>query len=126
MSFFERIGAAIGRRVARETVSGFLVSGEFKEHVNKKLNAGIDATLKRILAEPQYRWFWFVKGIQAEMLRVDPTMRPADAFYRARNIYHELLADEKIEFGDPHYDWSDAAARDIAHLYEIDHWEARA
>jgi hypothetical protein len=34
-----------------------------------------------------------------------------------RDIYREFLADEKIEFGDPRYDWTYGGAGDIARNY---------
>jgi hypothetical protein len=36
----------------------------------------------------------------------------------AADTFRDFLADEKIDFGDPRYDWSDSGAQDIVHGYE--------
>lgn len=76
------------------------------------------------VAKPEYAAFRFVKQIQAELQRVDKSLHDITAFKLAGGVYRQCLQDEKIAFGDPAYSWDAAAARDLAHAYEIDHWEA--
>jgi hypothetical protein len=112
---FRAIGEAIGRRAAKDAVDNMVASGE----MDRLIRGAVD----KILAKPEYAWFHFAKLMQAEMLRVDPTMTPKDSFHRARDALFDFLKEEKIQFGAPGYDWTPQAARELAHELEIRHWE---
>lgn len=90
-----------------------------------KPGGGLDKAILDALKAPKFKWFWFVKAMQARMLAVDPTMGNKKAYAVALNAYRDFLHEEKIEFGHPDYDWSDDGARDLIDDYEIDHWEAK-
>lgn len=86
----------------------------------------IDRVIHEVLREPQYRWFWFVKAMQARMMEVDPKMDGKVAFHTAARAYRDFLREERIRFGDPAYDWTAAGARDLIQAVEIDYWETAA
>lgn len=86
----------------------------------------LDEMILAELKKPENRWFWFVKAMQAKMMTVDPAMDGKLAYDVAVSTLRDFLRDEKIKFGDPDYDWSDAGARDLIQAMEIDHWESAA
>lgn len=91
-----------------------------------KFAATLDRIVREQLAKPEYKWFWFVKHMQARLLEVDPTMGGKRAWQLAASTYREFLRSEKIEFGDPQYAWDRDGARDVIQEMEIDHWESAA
>lgn len=72
----------------------------------------------------QLAWTPFAWQIAFEFIRVGD-MHPWAARDLAVSTLRNMLRDEKISFGDPNHDWSQDAARVIAHEMEIDHWETR-
>lgn len=84
-----------------------------------------DGAIRKALTGPEYKWFWFVKHMQGEMMRVDPSMDGKQAFDVAMVAYKDFLHDEKIEFGDPAYAWDKDGEIDLIHAMEIDHWESK-
>ncbi|KQM88616.1 hypothetical protein ASE67_02430 [Sphingomonas sp. Leaf23] len=84
-----------------------------------------DAVRKR-LQQPQFAFLWFIKDMQARLLREDPSMGSEKAFKMAAATYRLFLADEKTEFGDPRFDWSKAGAETLIEEYEIGEWERKA
>jgi len=66
--------------------------------------------------------FMFIKRMQARFQQVDPTMPDKRAFEYARGVLNTFLSDEKIEFGDPAYDWSRDGAITLANE-DIEYWE---
>lgn len=110
----------LDRAVERGVKAGFdrfFKSGEFDKLV--------DDVVREELRKPKYAWFWFVKHMQARLLEVDRSLSAKRSFQIAKQAYREFLKDEKIEFGDPRYDWTRHGARELIHAYEIDHWESR-
>ena len=103
-------------RGVKQGVESALNSGAFKET--------IDGIIQEMLAKPEYAFFVFINHIQAELMRVDPKLSAKDAMRLAKGVYNQLLHDEKCAFGDDRYAWDKGAAIDVAHAYEIDHWEA--
>jgi hypothetical protein len=67
----------------------------------------------------------FVLAMASKFLSVDRSMTAEHARSLAVETYHAYLADEKIKFGDPRYDWSPAAAREVADEYECRYWEPK-
>lgn len=52
-------------------------------------------------------------------------MRPAERCrQRAVTLLAEVLADEKIKFGDDTWTWDRHSARILAREYEIEHWDS--
>jgi hypothetical protein len=68
----------------------------------------------------------FIKAMQMEMLRIDPSMDVMEAWEAAKAAGRNFMADEKIKFGDPRYAWDRSAALDLIHEMEITHWESRS
>lgn len=108
--------------------------GWLKPSIDRGVKQGVERAIKeydwggairKVLAGPEYRWFWFVKAMQGRMMDVDPSMDGKLAFDVAMRAYRDFLKEEKIEFGHPDYDWSAAGARDLIEAMEIDHWESR-
>lgn len=97
------------------------------------LNRWLDDAVKRAigeavrnrLADPEFAFFHFIKHMQARLLRQDASLSSKASFAIAANTYHAFLADEKIEFGDPRFDWSKAGAETLIYEYEIANWEPR-
>jgi hypothetical protein len=84
----------------------------------------LDRIVREVLATPEYRWFWFVKHMQARMMEVDKRLDGKRAWEIALTAYKEFLRSERIQFGDPRYTWDRDGARDLIQSLEIDHWEA--
>lgn len=96
-----------------------------KQAVDNLITSGaLDKAILDVLAKPKFKWFWFVKHMQKRMMEIDKTLTGKRAYGIALNTYRDFLNEEKIEFGDPAYDWSEDAARDLIQAYEIDHWES--
>ena len=104
------------KRGVKLGVQDALESGAFKET--------IDGIIREMLAKPEYAFFVFIKHIQAELIRVDPSLPSKEAMRLAKSVYNQALRDEKCAFGDERYAWDKSGAIDLAHAYEIDHWEA--
>jgi len=68
----------------------------------------------------------FVMKMAVEIMDLS---RPTIPFRAARRMagaaYSEFLRENKIQFGEPGWDWSGASARLVVHEYETDHWDAR-
>lgn len=64
-------------------------------------------------------------GVQValEFMRRDKSMSSRKALPLAGQTVLAFLADERIEFGDRRYDWTPAAAVQIATEYETRHWD---
>lgn len=123
MGLFDAWARRIGRDAAKQAYE------ESRPEIRKAIVEAVEPALKdavqKIVAEyyrksPRFR---FIKYMQAEMLRVDPTMSAKLSFGTARNTLNEHLIDERIEFGDERYAWDRGGAVDLIHAYEIDHWE---
>jgi hypothetical protein len=106
--------AQIGTRAANE----YLASPAFRE---RSTNA-IDTAIADELRKPEYRWFRFVKAMQARLHEADPSLDPAVSIKTAMRTYRDFLADNKIEFGDPRFSWKTADAREVIEEYEIRYW----
>lgn len=84
------------------------------------------ALVADLLKDPKYKPFWFIKWMQARLLREAPSMDPEKAFKMAQRTYWLFLDDEKTHFGDPRFDWSKAGAETLIEEYEIAEWERAA
>jgi len=103
------------QRGVKRGIEDAVESGAFRE--------SIDQIVREMLAKPEYAFFRFIKHIQAEMMRVDPKLPAREAMRLAKGVYNQHLKDEKCAFGDERYAWDKGAAIELAHAYEIDHWE---
>ena len=63
----------------------------------------------------------FLIAIARHLSRTDPTL--TDPLPMAREVFRDFLADERIAFGDPGYDWTYDGAVIVAREYATDHWE---
>lgn len=102
-----------------------------EQGVEKAINAyfespQFDGLVADLLRQPKYKPFWFMKHMQARMLREDPAMDVSKAFKTAQRTYWLFLDDEKTHFGDPRFDWSKAGAETLIEEYEIADWEREA
>lgn len=97
-----------------------------KDTINKELPKMIGAIFREEIKKPEYAPFRFVKVIQWHIQQAQPDLADKQAYEMARRAYATFLSDEKITFGDKRYAWDRAAAKTIAHEYEIDHWERAA
>lgn len=107
------------KRGAEKGVDDFLASDRFKEMIGDV----VKKIWREELAKPENAWFLFVKRIQNCLTEACPSLDDKASFDMARRVYFQHLRDEKIEYGDPRFDWSADGARDLALAYEIDHWE---
>ena len=93
------------------------VEAAIEDVLPRHIEAAVDRAIE---TNPRFR---FCKAMQMEMLRCDPKMNPRDAWNTAVAALCNFLADEKIGFGDPRFDWSRYGADTLIHEYEIRHWE---
>lgn len=107
------------KRGAKKGVDDFLASDRFKQMIDQKAR---EIVAEEVAKVPHWN---FLKQIQWKIHSADPGMADRDSFNRAKRVLRQHLIDEKIEFGDPRFGWSQADAHDLAQAYEIDHWEAR-
>lgn len=123
MGIFDRWAKRIGERAAKDAWE------QQKPAIHKAVVEALEPALKKAVGEivaeyyrksPRFR---FIKYMQAEMERVDPTMNHKASFEAARDALNEYLRDEGVQFGDSQYAWDKGGAIDVIHGYEIDHWE---
>jgi hypothetical protein len=106
---------ALAKAVA-DGVRGFLDSEEFAETITK-------VALERVKQDGRpLTEVGFAYRIGAEFY--DRGVPPLKAAEMGKRVLAESMADEKISFGDPRYAWDANGAVDLAHAYEIDHWDA--
>lgn len=101
------------KRGVKKGVDDFLESDRFKQMIEK--------VWREELAKPENAWFLFVKRIQNCLSRADPGLTDKQAFNLAAGVYRRYLREEKIQYGDPRFDWSADGARNLAQAYKIDH-----
>jgi len=94
---------------AEEAIKRYFDSPEFK------------AKLSRIVADAPI--IKFMKAMQAHYIERCPSLTMMQAWEHARINLVSFLADDKIEFGDPRYDWSADGARELVDV-DLSYWEA--
>jgi hypothetical protein len=107
-------------------VAGFIIWALSGPTLEQAIDNGIREGVKKafiniIHSDPRFQ---FVKQIQMEFHRVDPSFNPLRSWDMAINVVRQHLEDEKIKFGDPAYSWDKSGAIELAHEYEIQHWES--
>lgn len=50
--------------------------------------------------------------------RIYPEIKAAQAMPMAARTYHEFIESEKVEFGDPRYDWTEVGANTLVEEME--------
>lgn len=78
----------------------------------------VDSCLNALWGHP---WFGFIAGGQLRL--IEAGMKPREAWELSRKVLLEHVKSEKIEFGDPRFDWGPQGGREIIEECEIDHWE---
>lgn len=119
-SWIDRMGEAIGQSAANKVIAEFDRGGF--DHL---IEAAIVRSTTNLPDEGLTR-FGFVMKIAVELIEKSSPQIP---FQRAKDmaweVYDQFRRDnEMVKFGHPEWDWSGAAARELAHEYEIRHWEA--
>lgn len=112
MNLFDAIRFATTKhveRLAEQAVADHIASDAFAERI------------REILRENPR--FVFIKQMQARYQRRCPNLPDRRAFEIARDTLNSFLADDKIEFGDPRYDWSRSGADTLADE-DLTYWEA--
>lgn len=100
----------------RSIISG--VQKGIKAALPKAVPGIVDTVLNSLFEHPAYA---FTAGAQLRFVKHG--MKPREAWELARSTIAQFLADEKIAFGAPGYDWSAEAGADLMVEMEIDHWE---
>lgn len=98
-----------GEKVAEQAVKDYFASSEFKT----KLAAIVSDT-------PVVK---FLQAMQARYIERAPGLTMKQAWEHARINLVDFLQGDKIEFGDPRYDWSASGARELADI-DMSYWEA--
>ena len=114
------------------SILDYFIRRKVREIAPQVIRENLPAIAERIAAdmvkdlwstEPRFR---FLKWMQWEMQRVDPSLSAERSFAIAKETLRTNLADDKCEFGDPRFAWDEGGAIDLIHAYEIDHWERAA
>lgn len=130
-------GEALGRIVKRRapTASATLSrsKGGCEMSLESAMRSGIEAGLKKSAprlvdtvfdALWNHPWYPFIAGAQCRL--IEAGMKPKAAWELGRKVLIEYVRDEKVEFGDPRYDWGPQGGREVIQDCEIDHWDVPA
>lgn len=96
-----------------------------KRAVEKALGPRIEEIVRERLETPGVvlRPWVFHRLVAVEMMRTDPRMSRPRAEREAKIVIDDVRR-ETGRWGNPDYAWDAAAAREAAHVFAIDHWDA--
>lgn len=115
-SWFKQDVESIALSTASDAVRSGAFDPYFEAIIIDRTRSGPDIGLTRV---------GFIMKMAVEII---DHSRPPISFHRAKGMASAALAsfekdNDGVKFGDPDWDWSGAAARELIHEYEIDHWE---
>lgn len=87
--------------------------------LNKAVPSIVDRCLTALWENVRYP---VLAGAQVRFIQAG--LPPAEAWKMAVRTLEAFLRSEKIDFGNPAYDWSPDAGRVIAEEMEIEHWDS--